>query len=82
MNHATHAKEQRPIYYIRSRSAQGTSCYFLLRTSRHNYARLLAQKGAIAIDLSHFGEILASGYGTPGPSTRTMIERTYGLRIE
>lgn len=79
--HHTHAEIQRqPVHYIQSRDRYGNDCYFVLRASRQNAARLLAQKHG-AIDISHFGEILVSGYGHPTDKTRTELEQRYNLTL-
>lgn len=69
------------IHLIKSRDAHNAPCYFVLRATQSNLARLKAKKDQTA-DLSHFGEILASGFGDiPTPTVRKQLEQQYGITL-
>ena len=81
MNHAATESTRLPVHLVKSRDAHNVECYFVIRASQASITRLIAKKNREHVDLSHFGEILASGFGTPTKSTCDTLKSTHGINL-
>jgi hypothetical protein len=70
-----------PIHFIRTTDEEGEACFFLIRASQNNYQKLMASKHLRSIDISDYGEVLASGFGEPTEALRREIKETYGVDL-
>jgi hypothetical protein len=74
---------QHPVHLIHSRNREGESCYFVLRASPVQFQKLMAKKQKGSVDVSQFGEILASGFGkAPSAKVRAQLAAQHGITLE
>lgn len=74
---------QHPVHLIHSRNREGEACYFVLRTSPIQFQKLMARKQKGSVDVSQFGEILASGFGkAPSAKVRAQLAEQHGIKLE
>lgn len=82
-HYATGVKGTLPVHLLRTRNEEGEPCYFILRSSNANLAKLNAKKGKESVDIADYGEILASGYGTrPSERILEMLKKRFDVELE
>lgn len=71
------------IYFIRASDTIGRHVHYFLQVSSPKEGQFRkAMGGSAMIDYSHFGNIIASGYGhAPTPAVEAMLARDYHYRI-
>ncbi len=83
MIHTNRVIAQLPIHLITTRDADGCDCYFILRTTNASFTQLKAQQRKAPVDISEYGEILSSGYGSaPLPAEKRALTQRYGINFD
>ena len=71
-------REARPIHFVRAKDSIGRDCYFFIMSSDQKMDRLETQLNQSGIDLTDFGSIVASGFGTePSEAVTDMLKKHY-----
>lgn len=71
-----------PVHFIRTCNANGTPCFFVLRASNASFMKLKAKMGKDPIDISTYGEIIASGFGDkPHKALAKRLHDEYDIEI-
>ena len=74
-------KAQYPIHFIRTQDDEGEKCFFVLQASLANYQKLMVTKKRRTVDIADYGEVLASGFGTPSDSLRKEMKEKYDIDL-
>lgn len=68
-----------PVHLLKTRDRSGEPCYFLLRATNANYKRLIGADSHV--NISDYGEILISGFGSPSLAMRRRVKTEWGIDL-
>lgn len=73
-------KNTLPVQLLCTRNDDGASCYFVVRSNKSRSLNLLAKRSREQVNISEYGEILASGYGNyPNAHTVAMLKARHNI---
>ena len=74
-------RESYPIHFIRTIDDDGEACFFVLRATPANFQKLMVTKQKRPVDIADYGEVLASGFGTPSDALRSEMKAKYDIDL-